>query len=51
MGLNKLQELVGSTGNVTLNVYASPDMDINKLADTIQHRFIALNKQRRLANA
>ena len=51
MGLNKLQQLVGSSGGVTINVYASEGMDVNQLADKIQARFVALQKQRRLAYA
>lgn len=51
MGLNKLQQLVGASGGVTINVYASDNMDVNQLADKIQARFVALQKQRRLAYA
>ena len=53
LGLNKLRELVGSynTGNVTINVYAQPGMNVNQLADAIQDRYVALQKQRSLAYA
>lgn len=51
MGLNKLRELVGTSGNVTINVYAQPGMNVNQLADAIQDRFVALQKQRSLAYA
>ena len=51
MGLDKLREVVGSSGDVTINVYASPGMNVNELADKIQDRFVALAKQRRLVNA
>ena len=51
LGLNKLRELVGTTGGVTINVYPSEGMDVNQLADQIQNRFVSLQKQRRLANA
>lgn len=52
MGLNKLRELVGATeSNVVINVYPSPGMDVNQLADQIQDRFVALQKQRSLAYA
>lgn len=51
MGLNKLQELVGGAGDVVINVYPSAGMDVNQLADAIQARFVAMNKQRRLAHA
>ena len=53
MGLNKLRELVSSTsgGGVIINVYPSQGMDVNQLADQIQARFVALQKQRSLAYA
>ena len=51
MGLNKLRELVGGAGDVTINVYAQPGMDVNQLANAIQDRFVALQKQRSLAYA
>lgn len=53
MGLNKLRELVGSYqgGGVIINVYAQQGMDVNQLADAIQSRFVALQKQRSLAYA
>lgn len=52
LGLNKLRELVGgNTGNVVINVYAQPGMNINQLADKIQDRFVQLQKQRSAAYA
>lgn len=52
LGMNKLRELVGAGGNdVTINVYATPGMNVDQLADKIQARFAALNGQRRLAGA
>lgn len=52
MGLNKLRELVGATeSNVVINVYPVEGMDVNQLADQIQDRFVALQKQRSLAYA
>lgn len=51
LGLNKLRELVGTSSNVTINVYAQPGMDVNQLASKIQDRFVALQKQRSLAYA
>lgn len=52
LGLNKLRELVGTgQGDVVINVYASPDMNINQLADRIQDRFVQLQKQRSAAYA
>ena len=52
LGMNKLRELVGAGGNdVTINVYATPGMNVDQLADKIQARFAAMNGQRRLAGA
>jgi len=51
MGLDKLREVVGSAGGVTINVYASPGMDVNQLADKIQQKYVAAARQRRLLNA
>ena len=50
MGLNKLRELVGSSG-VVINVYASAGMDVNALADKIQQKYVAAAQQRRLLYA
>ena len=53
MGLNKLRELISSTGGggVIINVYPAQGMDVNQLADQIQDRFVQLQKQRSLAYA
>lgn len=54
MGLDKLRALVGSyQGNSTtvINVYAAPGQNVNELADAIQARFVALEKQKRAACA
>ena len=52
LGMNKLKELVGAAGDeITINVYASEGMDINKLADAIQDRLVRLNRQRESAYA
>lgn len=51
MGLEKLQQLVGASGDVIINVYPQQGMDVNQLADQIQDRFVALQKQRSLAYA
>lgn len=51
MGLNKLRELVGTSGDVIINVTPAPGMDVNQLADQIQARFVQLQKQRSLAYA
>lgn len=50
MGLNKLRELVGGQG-VVINVYPTPGMDVDQLADKIQQKFVAASRMRRLANA
>ena len=51
MGLDKLREIVGTTGNVNIYVTPAQGMDVNQLADQIQDRFVALQKQRSLAYA
>ena len=51
MGLNKLRELVGSSGDTVINVYATPGMDVNALADAVQARLVALQRQREAAYA
>lgn len=51
MGLNKLKQLVGASGDVTINVYATPGQDVNELADIIQRRFVAMQQQREAAYA
>jgi phage-related minor tail protein len=50
MGINKLQELVGASQPVTINVYGSAGQDVNALADAVARRFISLNKQRKAVN-
>ena len=50
MGLDKLRELVGAqTGGVVINVYGAQGQDVNALADQIQARFVAMNRQRKAA--
>ena len=51
MGLDKLREVVGSAGGVVINVYASPGMNVEQLADRIQDRYVAAARNRRLINA
>lgn len=34
------------TNDVTINVYATPGMDVNRLAEEIQNRIVALNRQK-----
>lgn len=52
LGMNKLKELVGSAGDeITINVYASENMNVNQLADAIQQRLVFLTKQKEAAYA
>lgn len=53
LGMNKLKQLVGASGdmNTTINIYAQPGMNVNQLADAIQSRLVAVQKQRELAYA
>lgn len=48
---NKLDRIAdASTGDsVTINVYASPGMDVKELAAAVEQRIVALQKQRRAA--
>jgi len=50
MGLNKLQELVGSSGDVVINVYPAAGMNEQQLAQKIQKVFIANYKNKELLN-
>lgn len=50
MGLNKLRELVGTSG-VTINVYPSAGMNETQLAEMVQNKLVQLQKQRDLAYA
>lgn len=51
MGLDKLREVVGSAGGVTINVYPSPGMNEEQLARKIQDIYVANARQRGLLNA
>ena len=46
LGLNKLRQLVGSSGDVTINVYGAPGQSVDALADAIQKRFVELQRQK-----
>ena len=50
MGLNKLRELVGTTG-VTINVYPSAGMNEAQLAEMVQNKLVQWQKQKELAYA
>lgn len=49
LGLNKLQQLVGASQPVTINVYGAQGQDVNALANEISRRFVSLNKTRKAA--
>ena len=52
LGMNKLRELVGGAGDeITINVYASDNMNVNALADAIQQRLVQLSRQKEAAYA
>ena len=52
LGMNKLRELVGgASDNITINVYASDNMNVNQLADAIQQRLVQLSRQKEAAYA
>jgi len=47
MGINKLQELVGASGETIINIYPDAGTDVNALADKVAQRFIAMNRSRK----
>lgn len=48
--MDRLEKNVGSnSGDVTINVYATPNMDINQLAQKIEQRLVLLQTQRNSA--
>lgn len=49
MSLNKLRELVGASQDIVINVYGAQGQDINALADAIQTRLVALQRQKEAA--
>lgn len=51
LGLNKLQELVGGARPVIINVYGAQGQNVNELADAVQRRLVALQKQKDTAYA
>lgn len=46
---DKLRQIAGSGAPITVNVYGSPGMDVNRLADAVQNRLVALQRQREAA--
>ena len=48
--MDRLEERLGGASNdITINVYATPDMDVNQLALRIEQRLVTLQKQRNSA--
>lgn len=48
--MDRLEKNIGSnSGDVTINVYATPNMDINQLAQKIEQRLVLLQTQRNSA--
>lgn len=47
--MDKIAAAAGSGGGTTINVYASPGMDINGLARAVEQRLVQLQKQREAA--
>lgn len=51
LGLNKLRELVGSAGDVTINVYAAQGQNAKEIAYEVQRVLVAQQQQRSRAYA
>lgn len=51
MGLNKLQELVGGSRPIVVNVYGTQGQSVDALADAVTRRIVNLQKQRNMAYA
>ena len=51
LGLNKLRELVGSVGDVTINVYTTPGQNAKEIAYEVQRVLVAQQQQRSRAYA
>lgn len=45
----KLRQIAGAGASYTVNVYASPGMNVNQLADAVQNRLVALQRQKEAA--
>lgn len=52
-GRNQLMRDIAkaTSGDITINVYASPGMNVNQLADAVQDRLVQIQKQREAAYA
>lgn len=51
MGLNKLQELVGASRPLVVNVYGTQGQSVDALADAVTRKIVSLQKQRNAAYA
>ena len=51
MGLNKLQELVGASRPLVVNVYGTQGQSVDALADAVTRKIVSLQKQRTAAYA
>lgn len=51
LGLNKLQELVGGSKPIVVNVYGAKGQSVDELADAVTRRIVNLQKQRSSAYA
>ena len=45
----KMDEMKAGTGDININVYAAPGMDVNELAEKVQNKLIQAENRRRLA--
>lgn len=51
MGMNKLQQLVGSAGDTVINVYGAPGQDVSELADIVMDKIQQATERRMAALA
>ena len=47
--MRDIQQAVGNTGDITINIYAAEGQNVNQLADAVSRRLTALQKQRQAA--
>jgi hypothetical protein len=46
---DKLRQIAGSGSTYNVNVYGAPGMNVNELADAVQNRLVALQRQKEAA--
>lgn len=46
LGLNKLRELVGSTGGTTINIYPAPGANVEQIAQAVEQKLVAAQQRR-----